>query len=236
MPTIPSGNTQIFGKTITGADAAIGCTTPTQATATLTLAGNAVAGETFTIGARTYTWATSANSQTGNLVKVGAAATDSIDNAAVAINHDAGDGSLYSYNTPQNADVSAVNGPGDTLVITARQLGADGNGIAVSEAMSAASWGATATAGGASASLSIMAPASGVASWVRHSILLSASAQAIPNGAIYQYSVLTGTASDGTMSGLPAGYSDSSIVPVTTGFTITAAAASTVAVVWFTAT
>lgn len=71
--------------------------------------------------------------------------------------------------------------------------------------------------------------------WVRHSALLSASAQVIPAGAIYQYSVLTGTAGDGTMTGLPAGYSDSSQTAIATGFTITAAAASTVAVVWFTA-
>lgn len=72
------------------------------------------------------------------------------------------------------------------------------------------------------------------ASWVRHSVLLNDSAQAIPAGAFYQYSVLTGTAGDGTMTGLPAGYSDSSPVPITTGFTITAAAASTAAVVWWT--
>jgi len=74
------------------------------------------------------------------------------------------------------------------------------------------------------------------ASWVRHSVLLNNSAQAIPAGAFYQYSVLTGTAGDGTMTGLSAGYSDASPVPITTGFTITAASASTVAVVWFTAT
>lgn len=90
--------------------------------------------------------------------------------------------------------------------------------------------GGTAPSGGGSGGLPIVP-----SSFVRHSILLNNSAQAIPAGAFYQYSVLTGTASDGTMSGLPAGYSDASPVPVTTGFTITAAAASTAAVVWFTA-
>lgn len=73
-------------------------------------------------------------------------------------------------------------------------------------------------------------------SWVRHSILLNNSAQVIPAGAFYQYTVLTGTAGDGAMSGLPAGYSDFSQVPITSGFTITANSASTVAVVWWTKT
>lgn len=75
------------------------------------------------------------------------------------------------------------------------------------------------------------------ASWVRHSANLVASGtQAIPAGAFYQYSIITGTAGDGTMTGLPAGYSDSSPVPIVTGFTITMDNPGTAKVVWFTAT
>lgn len=94
--------------------------------------------------------------------------------------------------------------------------------------------GATFALGGTTPALSLPVTPS---KWVRHSVSLGASAsQAIPSGAIYQYSVLTGTAGDGTMTGLPAGYSDSSVVPIVTGFTVTTASASSAAVVWFTAT
>lgn len=67
----------------------------------------------------------------------------------------------------------------------------------------------------------------------RHSILLSASAQVIPAGAKgYGFTVITGTASDGTASGLPAGFSQSDYNTLAAGFTVTAAAASTCFVYW----
>lgn len=67
----------------------------------------------------------------------------------------------------------------------------------------------------------------------RHSVLLSASAQAIPTGARgYGFTVITGTASDGTASGLPAGFSQSDDKTLAAGFTVTAAAASTCFVYW----
>lgn len=67
----------------------------------------------------------------------------------------------------------------------------------------------------------------------RHSVLLSASPQLIPTGAKgYGFTVITGTASDGTVSGLPAGFSQSDANTLAAGFTVTAAAASTCFVYW----
>lgn len=91
------------------------------------------------------------------------------------------------------------------------------------------------------ASLGTKTPALSLATtpskWVRHSISLAAGeTQAIPDGAIYQYSIFTGTGGDGTMTNLPAGYSDGSPFPIVTGFTLTMNTPGTAAVVWFTAT
>lgn len=95
--------------------------------------------------------------------------------------------------------------------------------------------------GGAAVALGTGTPAQSLltvpAKWVRHSANLSASGtQAIPDGALYSYSIITGTGGDGTMTGLPAGYSDWSTVPIATGFTLTMDNPGTAKVVWFTAT
>lgn len=151
------GSTSIYGKTTAGYNAALACTNPTQATGTLTLSGNAVAGETVTVGNRVYTWAAVVNVQTSNLVLIGATASDSIDNLIAAINHDpAKDGTLYSFNTPINQFVSAAQGAGDTMVVTARSpqaVGSDGNQIPTSDTMSAGSWGSTVLTGGVASAL-----------------------------------------------------------------------------------
>jgi hypothetical protein len=156
MPLNPT--TPCYGKTITGANAAIGCTTPTAATQALTFTGNAVAGETFTIGVNTYTWTSTAASisgQTPYFVLIGADAEHSIINAAAAITGTASKGTLFSNNTNANPVVTAVATSTTVLTITAIAPGADGNGIPVSETMTNASWGSTVTTGGASSALNV---------------------------------------------------------------------------------
>lgn len=263
----PVGALAVYGKTTTGSNAAVGVTGVVNATGTLTLSGNAVAAETVTIGGTVYTFIATLTT-TGNQVKIAGSASDTIDNLIAAINKATGDGVQYSYNTAKNLFVTAAAGAGDTMVVTAIQAGADGNGIATTETMSAGSWGAVTLTGGVSGKLLVSVDATITAdtaatataaapayvegtvnplsvdlsgnlrvvsgAWVRHSANVSAGTQAIPAGAIYQYSIITGTGGDGTMTGLPAGYSDSSPVPITTGFTLTADAASTAKVVWFT--
>ncbi len=65
----------------------------------------------------------------------------------------------------------------------------------------------------------------------RHSILLDSggtAAQLIPTGAKgYGFTVITGTASDGTASGLPVGFSQSDPNTLAAGFTVTASGGTT---------
>ncbi len=65
----------------------------------------------------------------------------------------------------------------------------------------------------------------------RHSILLDSggtAAQIIPTGAKgYGFTVITGTASDGTASGLPVGFSQSDPNTLAAGFTVTASGGTT---------
>jgi len=142
-----------------GSPAEIGCSAPTQASGTLTLAANAAAGETVTIGQVTYTWV-SALTTTGNQVLVAGSASDSIDNLIAAVNGAAGQGTLYSVNTAVNKAGTASAGAGDTMVFTASaitQPGAAGNQVVTTETMSNASWGAATLTGGIGAALNVAA-------------------------------------------------------------------------------
>lgn len=229
----PVGGYGIYGELATGGWGAIGVTASTQATGTLTLSSNAVAGETVTIGPRRYTWATSANTQTPNVVKVGADASTSIDNLIAAINGTAASqGSLFSFNTVPSAQVSAAQGAGDTMVVTALAPGPDGNSVATTETMSGGAWGAVTLTGGTPGSLLTSQTVTFAQPTVtRHSILLDSggtAAQIIPTGAKgYGFTVVTGTASDGTASGLPAGLSQSDANTLAAGFTVTASGGTT---------
>lgn len=158
MPLNPA--TPVYGKTSTGANEAIGCTTPTAATQALTLSGNANASETFSIGGLTYTWTATAASYTGQtpfFVKIGVDAATSIANAAAAINGTASKGTLFSNNTGPNPYVTAVATSSTVLTITANAPGADGNGVTTTETMANATWGAATTTAGVSASLNVSA-------------------------------------------------------------------------------
>lgn len=121
------------------------------AAGTLTLTGNAVANETVTIGGKTYTWKASVTTG-ANEVKIGASASDSLDNLIAAINHGAGSGTVYGSATTAHPSGTAAAGAGDTLVFTATAIGTGGNSIATTETMTNGSWGAATLTGGLNAS------------------------------------------------------------------------------------
>jgi hypothetical protein len=133
----------------------------TLATGTLTLSGNAVADETVTIGAHVYTWK-AAVTTTANQVLVGANAAASIVNLVAAINRTAADaGTKYGSLTAANVYVTAADGPGDTVVVTALPAyeGPLGATVVTTETMTAGAWGAaTLTGAGATASAALAIP------------------------------------------------------------------------------
>ena len=118
---------------------------------TLTLSGNAVADETVTIGSTVYTWKATV-STTAYQVKIGATASDSLDNLIAAINAGAGSGTVYGSATPAHPSGTAAAGAGDTLVFTASAVGLASNAIATTETMTAGSWGSATLTGGLDAS------------------------------------------------------------------------------------
>jgi hypothetical protein len=127
-----------FGGAWADLDAAVGV---------LTLTGNAANTETVTIGAKTYTFQDTLTNVNGN-VKVGASASASIDNLIAAINLGAGAGALYAAATTLHPTVSASVGAGDTMGVTAKTKGTDGNAIATTETMGSGEFGAATLTGG----------------------------------------------------------------------------------------
>lgn len=122
-------------------------TTPTAATATLTLSANVPDATSVSIGTKTYTFKTILSNVDG-YVLIGATASDSIDNLVAAINLGAGSGVKYAASTTANAYVSAAAGAGDTMDVLSIALGVSANLIVVSSTSLVAVWG-TATLTGA---------------------------------------------------------------------------------------
>lgn len=120
-----------------------------QATGTLTLNSDAGNNETVTIGSRTYTFKTTLTGAANEVVR-GVTATATLDNLIAAINGAAGAGTAYGTGTVAHADVTAVAGSGDTMDVTAKMAGTDGNAIATTETLADASsvWGDTTLDGG----------------------------------------------------------------------------------------
>ena len=133
-------NTTLYVREAAGATVA--------ATGVLTLTGNAVAGETVTIGGVTYTFVTGDAGAVPYAVKVGAAATNTLDHLWHAITAGAGAGTEYGTGTAAHPSVTAAAGAGDTIDVTALTAGAAGNSIGTTETMTAGSWGASTLTGG----------------------------------------------------------------------------------------
>lgn len=123
----------------------------TQAVAaqqTLTFTANAADLETVTIGSQTYTFEDAAL-DVADEVDLGADLDATIDNLVAAINKSAvGSGIAYEASTVENADVTAVRGPGDTIVVIAKTPGTAANSVATTEIVATATWGAATLLGG----------------------------------------------------------------------------------------
>lgn len=95
--------------------------TPVNAVAsqgTITMSGIAVADETFVVGAQTFTW--KASRTVAGEVTIGASAAAAVTNIVTAI-------------TADLATVTAVDGAGDTVVVTAATKGVAGDLIVFTE-------------------------------------------------------------------------------------------------------
>ncbi len=167
-------------------------------TSTLTLTGNAVAAETVTVGDIVYTWR-AAVSTTANEVKIGATASDSLDNLIAAINAGAGSGTVYGSATVANPKATAAAGAGDTMVASAVAVGELGNGVVTTETMTLGSWNQAAMAGGLNAnswngaSLDFQGEAFEAASEIMGFIAYCEEGDAvISNGSSYEFEIRQG--------------------------------------------
>jgi uncharacterized protein YheU (UPF0270 family) len=123
--------------------------TEAKATSTLTLSANVSDGNSVTIGSQKYTFKETLGAAYD--VKIGASASDTLDNLIAAINKAAGEGTTYGTGTVAHTLVTAAAGDGDTAVITATSVGVAGNSIATTELSSVCSWTSTVMAGGVDA-------------------------------------------------------------------------------------
>ncbi len=139
----------VFNKQSDNSTAAV-VPTDTAASGILTLSGNATNGQTVTIGTKVYTFQDTLTNVNGN-VKIGAAATNTIDNLIAAINLDAGAGTLYAAATTAHPTVEASAGSGDTMNVTAIDTGSAGNSIATTETLSSGSFASATLTGGITA-------------------------------------------------------------------------------------
>jgi hypothetical protein len=111
--------------------------TGTAPTTTLTSSGVAVAAETMTIGGVTYTFRAAVTNTIPNEIKIGAAATNTLDNIKDAINGTASVavvGTDYSSPTKRHPLVTAGTKTATTLVITATDTNIAGT-LATTETM-----------------------------------------------------------------------------------------------------
>jgi len=111
-----------------------------NAVGVLTLTANILDTETVTIDTKVYTIQDTLTDTDGN-VKKGATASDTIDNLIAAITLGAGSGTAYAASTTLHSTVTAVVGPGDTLVASAKLSGLSGVTIVTTETSAGASWG-----------------------------------------------------------------------------------------------
>lgn len=126
---------------------AISATAPTT---TLTSTGTASAGETFTIGGVTYTLRASVTNTIPNEIKIGAAATNTLDNIKDAVNGTSNvgaPGTEYSSSTKRNPVVTAGAKNATTLVFTVTDTNIGGSTDTTETMANFAFTGATMSAG-----------------------------------------------------------------------------------------
>lgn len=121
----------------------------------LTFAGNPSDGDSVTIGSTVYTFETGAV-DTAFKVLVGASAAATIVNLVKAINLTGVAGTDYGVGTTIHPSVTAVDGTGDTIDLTAKVKGQAGNSIATTESGTQTSFGAATLTGGAGRDLTTL--------------------------------------------------------------------------------
>jgi hypothetical protein len=121
-------------------------------TGTFTIVINILNTETVTIDGKVYTWQTVLTDVDGNVL-IGATAEDSLDNLVAAINLGAGAGTLYAASMTLHPTVTAVDGAGTTVDVTAKFTGTAGDAITTTEGIvdGGAAWGGATLAAGADA-------------------------------------------------------------------------------------
>ncbi len=116
----------------TGAGKTVTLSGGVAATVTLTLAANPTDGDTMTIGGKTYRFKNT--TAQANDIKIGANAAATILNIVAAVAASGtGDGSDYHTGTTANANVTAADGTGDTVVFSASAQGVAGNLLTAAE-------------------------------------------------------------------------------------------------------
>lgn len=119
--------------------------------ASVTIDGANVGDATsVTIGGRTYTFQTTLTNVDGN-VKIGGSADATAANLFNAITLGAGAGTVYAAATTANAEVTASEGAGSSVVVTALTSGPSGNSVAVSSDTGDAVWSSASLQGGTDA-------------------------------------------------------------------------------------
>lgn len=125
--------------------------TGTAPTGTITASGVAVAAETITIGGVVYTWRAAITAASpANEIKIGAAATNSLDNLKDAINGTAlvgSPGTEYSQKTVRHPHVTAGAKDATTLVVASTNTNSSGS-LATTETMTNWAWGAATLSAG----------------------------------------------------------------------------------------
>lgn len=112
----------------------------------LTFGANALAASTVTLGATVYTFVAVLAAPFD--VLIGGSASATLDNLIAAINLAAGIGVTYGVGTTIHPTLSAVAGPGDTMVAYAKVAGSVSNGIATTTTVVAATWSVATTGNG----------------------------------------------------------------------------------------
>lgn len=145
------GNDSVLEQAVIYAEKAFTpVTAAVAASGTLTSTGtNVSAADTVTIGGKTYTFIATLDNTVANQVLIGASASASLDNLKSAIQtNPSGQGSLWSYPTVKDPEVTASTKTATTLLVVAARDGADGNLIPTTETAATLSWGAATLASG----------------------------------------------------------------------------------------
>lgn len=130
---------------------------PVAASKNLAFAGNPADGDTVTIGGVVYSFETGAI-DAAYKVDVGASAAATVINLVKAITLTGIAGTDYGAGTLVHPSVTAVDGAGDSVDVTALVAGTAGNSIAIAESSAVLSWAGAATflSGGTDALISVL--------------------------------------------------------------------------------